>query len=87
MSSLLAARIEAQRATALQADDSVRRFDVGARINGLVHVEAAVGPPAQRVQIVVRVLRAKPTQDDASDVRFVAATRVARCNSSVLCAT
>ena len=65
----------------------MRRFDVGARIDRLVHVEAAVGSPAQHVQIVVRVLRAKPTQDDASDVRFVAATRRRRCNSSVLCAT
>ncbi len=34
----------------VQVPDSVRRLDVAVNVDGLVHVEHAIRPPAQRVQ-------------------------------------
>ena len=75
---LLIARIEAEHAAAFQTHHAVRRLGVGARVDGLIHVEAAVEAPAQRVQIVMRVLRAEAAQHRALHIRFAVAARVCK---------
>ena len=68
--------IETPDASAVQADDTVRRLNVRVGVNGLVHVDVPVVTPAQRVQIVVRVLRAKTGEDDSFLIRLAVAVGV-----------
>ena len=51
-------------AAAVQPADAVGRFDVRMNVDRLVEIEHAVGPPAQRVQDVVRIFGAETGKDD-----------------------
>src|SRR5262249_21638498 len=67
-------------AASVEPADAVRRLDVAVNIDGLVHVKHAVRAPAERVQDVVRILRAEATQDNALLVGFACAFRVGKVN-------
>src|SRR5260370_40547775 len=53
-------------APARQSADSKRRFDSAVDVDGLIEVQHAVRTPAQGVDQVMGVLRAKAGQDDAA---------------------
>src|SRR5207247_5910790 len=69
-------RIEPPDAATVETHHAVRRLDVCVGVDGLVHVDVPVVTPAQRVQIVVRVLGAKTGKNDALLVRFAIAVCV-----------
>ena len=56
-------------------------------IDRLVHIETAVGTPAERVQEMMRVFGAKAGEDDSLLVGFKSPLVSLKCNSSVLAAT
>jgi len=56
---LLVARIETEDAAGGEADDAVGRLGVGAGVNRLGKIEAAVGAPARAMDVVVGVLGAE----------------------------
>ena len=73
---LLRRRLEAEHAARAQAHDAVGRLDLAAGVDGLAHPEAAVRAPAERVQVVVRVLGAEAGEDDAAHVGLAVAVGV-----------
>src|SRR5579871_1462439 len=54
----------------VQMSGTIRRFDVAMDVNRLIHVQQAVVTPAQGVQNMMRVFRAKPRKHDARRARL-----------------
>ena len=74
---LLVARVEAEDAAGGEAGDAVGRLGVGAGVNGLGEIEAAVGAPARAVDVVVGVLGAEAAEDDAALIGLAVAIGIA----------
>src|SRR6185369_9368824 len=72
----IAGRVEPPDAGTVQPHYAVRRLNMRVGINGLVHVDVPIVTPAQRVQVVVRVLGAETGKNDKLLVRLAIAIRV-----------
>ena len=71
-------RIETENTAGREAHDAVGCLRLRARVNGLGEIETAVGAPAERVDVVVRVLGAEAAEDDAALVGLAVAVGVAQ---------
>ena len=56
---------------------SIGRFDGAERVQALVEIERAIGPPAERIERVMRIRSAKASEKNALVVPFAGSLAVA----------